>query len=322
MRRVRPGEKVPTDGEVVDGRSAVDESMLTGESMPVDKAPGSAVTGATTNSSGVLTVRASAVGAETALARIVALVQQAQSGKGQAQRLADRVSAVFVAVVIIACPCALGLATPTAIMVGTGRGADLGILIKGVEALERTRAVTTVVFDKTGTLTRGEMALTDVVPADGQPRAALLRLAGAVEADSEHPIGAAIAAAARADGAALPSTSDFAALPGNGVRADVRDGTGLRTVWVGRRTLAAEAGLVLPSKLDHAAEALELAGRTAVLAGWDGQVRGVLAVADTVKDGARDTVRRLQRMGLAVAMITGDNARTARATSACLSDGS
>src|SRR5680860_1526863 len=200
--------------------------MLTGESMPVDKTPGSAVTGATTNTSGVLTVRASAVGAQTALARIVALVQQAQSGKGQAQRLADCVPAVIavalltllgwalladapqaglvaaVAVLIIACPCALGLATPTAIMVGTGRGADLGILIKGVEALERTRAVTTVVFDKTGTLTRGEMALTDVVPADGQPRAALLRLAGAVEADSEHPIGAAIAAAARADGAA------------------------------------------------------------------------------------------------------------------------
>ena len=337
LMRIRPGEKVPTDGVVEDGASAVDESMLTGESVPVEKTTGSTVTGATVNASGVLVVRATAVGAETALSQIVKLVADAQAGKGEAQRLADRISAVFVpvvlvlalltfagwtvvagdpvgglvaavAVLIIACPCALGLATPTAIMVGTGRGADLGILIKGVEVLERTRTITTVVFDKTGTLTTGRMSLTDVQAA-ATTEEELLRRVGAVEADSEHPIGQAITTAARSRVGTLPAAGDFEALAGHGVRADV-DGA---TVWVGRRKLLAEAGLILAEDLDDRARALESAGKTAVFAGWEGEVRGVLAVADTVKDDAAAIVDRLHDMGLTVAMITGDNARTAQA---------
>ena len=338
LLRVRPGEKVPTDGEVVAGVSAVDESMLTGESVPVEKAPGDPVTGATVNASGVLTVRATRVGAETALAQIVRLVEDAQASKGHIQRLADRVAGVFVpvviaialaafagwwllandpkgglvaavAVLIIACPCALGLATPTAIMVGTGRGAELGVLIKSVEVLEQTRRITTVVFDKTGTLTRGEMSLTDTVPAAGLDEAELLRRAGAVEADSEHPIGRAIAATARQRVGTLPPVTGFEALAGRGARADV-EGT---TVWVGRRKLLADAGLLLPAALEDAAERLEDEGKTVVFAGWDGEVRGVLAVADTLKEGAPELVARLHGMGLQVAMLTGDNARTAQA---------
>jgi cation-transporting ATPase V len=338
LLRVRPGEKVPTDGEVVDGASAVDESMLTGESVPVDKAPGDPVTGATVNTSGVLTVRATRVGAETALAQIVRLVEDAQASKGHIQRLADRVAGVFVpvviaialatfagwtllagdpqaglvaavAVLIIACPCALGLATPTAIMVGTGRGAELGVLIKGVEVLEQTRRITTVVFDKTGTLTRGEMALTDAVPAAGVDEDQLLCRAGAVEADSEHPIGRAIATAAREQAGTLAEVTGFQALAGRGARADV-DGS---TVWVGRGKLMADAGLLTLAAIEEAAEQLEAAGKTAVFAGWDGEVRGVLAVADTLKDGAAELVGRLHAMGLEVAMLTGDNARTAQA---------
>jgi cation-transporting ATPase V len=344
--RVRPGEKIPVDGEVTDGASAVDESMLTGESVPVEKAAGERVAGATLNTSGVLTVRATAVGADTALAQIVRLVERAQAGKGQAQRLADRVSAVFVpavialaaltfagwwllggdpvkavgaavAVLIIACPCALGLATPTAIMVGTGRGAELGILIKSVEVLERARRVTTVVFDKTGTLTRGRMALTDALPGQGTSPDDLLRLAGAAEVSSEHPVGAAIASAARERGG-LPPAQGFRALAGAGVRADVETAPGgpAVTVWVGRRKLAAEAGLLLPGALEAAAERLERHGRTVVLAGWEGEVRGVLAVADTLKPGAREQVGRLHAMGLEVAMLSGDNATTAAAIAA------
>ncbi|HEY6424734.1 MAG TPA: heavy metal translocating P-type ATPase [Pseudonocardiaceae bacterium] len=338
LLRIRPGEKIPTDGEVVGGASAVDESMLTGESVPVDKTVGATVAGATVNTSGVLTMRATAVGSDTALAQIVSLVATAQAGKGQAQRLADRISSIFVpavivialatfagwwllggdpvkgliagvAVLIVACPCALGLATPVAIMVGTGRGASLGILIKSVGVLEATRKITTVVFDKTGTLTRGEMALTDSEPGAGTDPAELLRRAGAVEADSEHPIGHAIAAAARHAYGVLPPVSGFASVAGHGVRAEV-DG---QTVWVGRRKLAAEAGLGLPAELDRAAAWLEAQGRTAVYAGWDGQVRGVLAVSDTLKDGAAGAVAELHRMGLKVTMITGDNTRTAQA---------
>jgi cation-transporting ATPase V len=339
--RVRPGEKVPVDGEVIEGASAVDESMLTGESLPVEKSAGADVTGSTINASGVLTVRATAVGADSALARIVDMVERAQAGKGAAQRLADRVSAVFVpavlvialltlgvwwlglgrpvdgltaavSVLIIACPCALGLATPTAVMVGTGRGADLGILIKGVEVLERTRDVDVVVFDKTGTLTRGEMAVVDLVAGDGTDAAALLATTATAEADSEHPIGAAIVAAARDRGLAVGRPTAFTAVAGHGVRADI-DGA---TVWVGTRKLAAEAGLVLPEAIDDAAERAERAGRTAVVAGWDGEVRGVVAVADTVKDDAADAVARLHAMGIATAMITGDNHRTAAAIAA------
>jgi copper-transporting P-type ATPase V len=336
--RVRPGEKIPTDGEVVDGASAVDESMLTGESVPVEKTVGDTVAGATINTSGVLTVRATAVGADTALAQIVRLVQEAQGGKAPVQRLADRVSAVFVpiviaiaaasfagwallggdplagliaavAVLIIACPCALGLATPIAIMVGTGRGAELGVLIKQIETLERTRDITTVVFDKTGTLTRGEMTVTDVAPADGIDADALLRAAGAAEADSEHPIGQAIAEAARERVGQLPPATGFDAAAGRGVRSRV-DGT---EVFVGRRKWLADAGLLVPEQVDADAEQLEAEGKTAVLAGWDGEARGVVAIADTLKDGATDVVAALQRMGLKVAMITGDNARTGHA---------
>jgi len=346
LLRVRPGEKVPVDGEVVDGAGAVDESMLTGESVPVEKTAGDRVAGATLNASGLLTVRATAVGADTALAQIVRLVEQAQAGKGQVQRLADRISAVFVpaviaaaaltlagwwllasdpvagltaavAVLIIACPCALGLATPTAIMVGTGRGAELGVLIKSVEVLERTRRITTVVFDKTGTLTEGRMSLTDVVAVQGVTEAELLRLAGAAEAGSEHPIGTAVSAAARAGGE-LPPVKGFRTLTGHGVRAEVQSGPDgpLVTVWVGRRKLAAEAGLLLPGALEDAAERLEREAKTVVLAGWDGQVRGVLAVADTLKEGAREQVGRLGAMGLEVAMLSGDNATTAGAIAA------
>jgi copper-transporting P-type ATPase V len=345
LLRVRPGEKVPVDGEVVDGASAVDESMLTGESVPVDKVPGDRVAGATVNTSGVLTVRATAVGADTALAQIVQLVEQAQAGKGELQRLADRISAVFVplvmaaaaltfagwavlggdpvkgliagvAVLIIACPCALGLATPTAIMVGTGRGAELGILIKSVEVLERTRRITTVVVDKTGTLTRGQMALIDVVPAQGVQAEELLRLAGAVEADSEHPIGTAVAAAARQQGE-LPAAQQFQAVAGQGVHAEVaaRAGGPVR-VWVGRPKLAADAGLLVPAALAAAAERLEQEGKTSVLVGWQGEARGVLAVADTLKDGAAELVGRLHGMGLEVVMLTGDNQATTEAIAA------
>jgi heavy metal translocating P-type ATPase len=343
--RVRPGEKVPVDGEVVDGASAVDESMLTGESVPVDKGPGDTVAGATVNRQGVLTVRATAVGADTALARIVRLVAEAQGSKAPVQRLADRVAGVFVpvvmvialatfgawalifgrplvglmaaiAVLIVACPCALGLATPMAIMVGTGRGAALGVLIKGGEVLERAKGIDTVVFDKTGTLTVGEMSLTDVVPAEGSPvdEAELLRWAAAAEAGSEHPVGRAVVAGARlrqvvAEPAEPLEAGAFEAVAGLGVRAEV----GGRTVVVGQRRFLADSGLVVPPDVEAAADRLEAEGRTVVVAGWDGQAHGVLAVADTLRDGAEAAIAELTAMGVEVAMITGDNARTAAA---------
>jgi cation-transporting ATPase V len=336
--RVRPGEKIPVDGEVIDGRAAVDESMLTGESVPVEKRIGDRVAGATVNTDGLLTVRATAVGADTALAQIVRLVEQAQGGKAPIQRLADRVSAVFVpavvgvaaatfagwaliaanpiagmtaavAVLIIACPCALGLATPTAIMVGTGRGADMGILVKGGEVLEASKKVDTVVFDKTGTLTRAQMQLTDVIPGKRQKTELVLQIAAAVESGSEHPIGAAIVAGARERGLEIPVATEFANLAGHGVRAEV-DG---QPVLVGRRKLVDDHDLRLPDHLAEVAAELEEQGRTAVFVGRDSQVVGVLAVADTIKDDAVDVVRQLHAMGLQVAMITGDNARTATA---------
>jgi cation-transporting ATPase V len=336
--RVRPGEKIPVDGQVADGRAAVDESMLTGESVPVEKAPGDHVAGATVNIDGVLTVRATAVGADTALAQIVRLVEQAQGGKAPVQRLADRVSAVFVpavvgiaaatfagwtllaanpvagmtaavAVLIIACPCALGLATPTAITVGTGRGADMGILVKGGEALEASKQIDTVVFDKTGTLTRAEMRLTDVIAGKRRQPDHVLRIAAAAESGSEHPIGAAIVAGARERSLQVPAATAFANLAGHGVCAEI-DG---HPVLVGRRKLINEHGLDLPEHLARAAAELEERGRTAVFVGRDGHVVGVLAVADTVKDDAADVVSQLHAMGLHVAMITGDNARTAAA---------
>ncbi|BDE17282.1 putative copper-exporting P-type ATPase V [Mycobacterium kiyosense] len=336
--RVRPGEKIPVDGEVTDGRAAVDESMLTGESVPVEKRVGDHVAGATVNIDGLLTVRATAVGADTALAQIVRLVEQAQGGKPPVQRLADRVSAVFVpvvvgvaaatfvgwtliaadpvggmtaavAVLIIACPCALGLATPTAITVGTGRGAEMGILVKGGEVLEASKKIDTVVFDKTGTLTRAQMRLTDVIAGKRRQPDLVLRIAAAVESGSEHPIGVAIVAGARERELEIPAATAFANLAGHGVRAEI-DG---RTVLVGRRKLVDEQGLLLPNHLAASAAELEEQGRTAVFVGRDDQVVGVLAVADTVKGDAADVVRQLHAMGLQVVMITGDNARTAAA---------
>ena len=335
--RVRPGEKIPVDAVVLEGTSAVDESMLTGESVPVDKAPGDAVVGATLNAHGVLTVVAAAVGSDTALAQIVRLVEEAQGTKAPVQHLADRIAGVFVpvvlglaaltlagwwiagrpgdglvaavAVLIIACPCALGLATPTAIMVGTGRGAGMGILIKGGEVLERSKRIDTVVFDKTGTLTMGRMSVTDVVPAPGVDAAELLRRAAAVEAGSEHPVGRAVVERARADGVAVAPVEDFAAVAGHGVTGTV-DGV---TVVVGRRALLTDAWQVISDDVAAAAERLEADGKTAVLAGWDGAARGVIAVADTVKPNAAAVVAELAEMGIGCVMITGDNRPTAEA---------
>jgi len=338
--RVRPGEKIPVDGEVVGGASAVDESMLTGESIPVDKSEGDRVAGATINTSGALTIRATAVGSDTALAQIVRLVEDAQASKAPVQRLVDGVSAVFVpvvlalasvtflawwlvvgdatggltaavAVLIIACPCALGLATPTALMVGAGRGASLGVLIKGGEVLQQAKRIDTVVFDKTGTLTRGEMELVDVHAPGQEDPGDLLRLAGVVEASSEHPVASAIVKGARQRGLDLPEADGFSSVAGHGVYATVGD----RRVMVGRRKLMAEQGLRLADELERKALEWEELGRTAVFAGWDGRVRGVLAVADTVKDNAAAIVEDLRGMGIQVAMITGDNVRTGESIS-------
>ena len=338
---IRPGEKIATDGVVIAGHSAVDTSMLTGEPVPVEAGPGDTVTGGCVNVGGRLIVRATRVGAETQLAQMARLVTQAQAGKAQAQRLADRVSAVFVpvvfaiaavtligwlaaggsaasaftaavAVLIIACPCAMGLATPTAILVGTGRGAQLGILIKGPEALENTRRVDTVVLDKTGTVTTGRMTLTDLVAAPGLDELELLRYAGAVEAASEHPIAAAITAGARLRLAQpdLPDISDFSAHFGQGVSALV-DG---HAVLVGRPTwLADEWALTIPSELARAAEEAEDKGQTATFVAWDGAVAGVLIVADTVKPTSPEAIRRLRAMGLRPVLLTGDHERAARA---------
>ncbi|MFD3516762.1 heavy metal translocating P-type ATPase [Streptomyces sp. NPDC058657] len=337
---VRPGEKVATDGRVVEGDSAVDASLLTGESVPVDVGPGDPVTGATVNAGGRLVVEATRVGADTQLARMARMVEDAQNGKAQVQRLADRISAVFVpvvllialgtlvtwllvtndptaaftaavAVLIIACPCALGLATPTALMVGTGRGAQLGILIKGPEVLESTRRVDTVVLDKTGTVTTGRMALVDVLPAAGVDRAQLLRLAGALEHASEHPIARAIAAGAAAAGP-LPDVTGFVNVPGLGVRGTVEG----HSVWVGQEKLLTDRAVELPVALADAKAAAEAAGRTAVVAAWDGEARGVLTVADTVKDTSAEAVRRLRALGLTPVLLTGDNRAVADAVAA------
>ncbi|OEV29133.1 carbonate dehydratase [Streptomyces nanshensis] len=333
---VRPGETVATDGTVTEGASAVDTSMLTGESVPVDVAAGDTVTGATVNVSGRLVVTATRIGSDTQLARMARTVEEAQSGKAAVQRLADRVSAVFVpvvlvlaaatlagwllttgdaasaftaavAVLIIACPCALGLATPTALMVGTGRGAQLGILIKGPEVLESTRRIDTVVLDKTGTVTTGRMELHDAVPGEGVTEDELLRLAGALEDASEHPIARAIARGAReragAQAPPLPTPEGFENLAGLGVRGTVEG----RAVQVGR------AAGELPARLAEAMTAAEAAGRTAVVVSWDGAVRGVLTVADTVKDTSAQAVRELRELGLTPVLLTGDNRAVAEA---------
>lgn len=329
---VRPGEKIATDGVIIAGTSAVDASMLTGESMPVEVGEGDAVTGATVNAGGRLVVRATRVGADTQLAQMAKLVEDAQSGKAEVQRLADKVSGIFVpiviviaiatlgawlgagfptaaaftaavAVLIIACPCALGLATPTALLVGTGRGAQMGILIKGPEVLESTRKVDTVVLDKTGTVTSGKMTLTDVHTADGVDRSELLRLAGAVEDASEHPIAQAIAKAATQETGTLPTPEDFANIEGKGVQGIV-DG---HAVLVGRDSLLADWSQQLPKGLAEAKAAAERQGKTAVAVGWDGQARGVLVVADTVKPTSAEAITQLKRLGLTPVLLTGDN---------------
>ena len=327
---VRPGERIATDGVVEEGASAVDAAMLTGESVPVDVGRGDAVTGATVNTSGRLVVRATRVGADTQLARMAKLVEDAQTGKAQVQRLADRVAAVFVpvvivlslltlavwwvlgdpgrgfsaavAVLIIACPCALGLATPVALLVGTGRGAQLGILIKGPEVLESTRAVDTVVLDKTGTVTTGVMAVVDVVAAEGEDPTAALRRVAAVEAASEHPIARAVAAEGAARTGSLPAVHDFANVAGRGVTGTVE---GVE-VTAGRPSFLAGAGLELPDGLAAALADGSARGRTVVAAGWEGRVRLLVAVADTPKEGAADAVASLRALGLRPVLLTGD----------------
>jgi Cu+-exporting ATPase len=341
---VRPGERVATDGTVVSGTSALDASMLTGEAVPVEVGVGDTVVGATVNAGGRLLVRATRVGGDTQLAQMARLVQDAQNGKAQVQRLADRVSAVFVpvvivlslatlgfwlgtgagaetaftaavAVLIIACPCALGLATPTALMVGTGRGAQLGILIKGPEVLESTRRVDTVVLDKTGTVTTGRMSLVAVHPAEGEDRSEVLRLAGALEDSSEHPIAAAVAAAARDELGALPPVEEFANLEGLGVQGVVAaaDGTATHAVVVGRARLLAAWSQPLPADLDRLQDEAEAQGRTVVAVGWDGRARGILVVADTVKPTSAEALRRLRDLGLRPVLLTGDNRAAALA---------
>ncbi|MFH9615005.1 heavy metal translocating P-type ATPase [Streptomyces pratensis] len=336
---VRPGEKIATDGTVVEGTSAVDTSMLTGESLPVDAAPGDPVTGATLNVSGRLVVEATRVGADTQLARMSRLVEDAQNGKAAAQRLADRVSAVFVpvvllialvtlvaqllatdditgsftaavAVLIIACPCALGLATPTALMAGTGRGAQLGILIKGPEVLETARRIDTIVLDKTGTVTTGRMTLGRVHTAPGTTEADVLRLAGALEHASGHPVARAVAAGAAArTGGTLPATADFTDVPGLGVRGTVEG----HQVVAGRPQLLAGAGIILPPSLADALAEAAGQGRTTVAVAWDGLARGVLEVADTVKESSAEAVAELRVLGIHPILLTGDNRAAADA---------
>jgi Cu+-exporting ATPase len=335
---VRPGEKVATDGTIEDGSSAVDASMLTGESVPVEVGPGDEVVGATVNVGGRIVVLATRVGAETQLAQMAQLVEEAQTGKAEVQRLADRVSGIFVpfvialslatlgywfgtaqppaaaftaavAVLIVACPCALGLATPTALLVGTGRGAQLGILIKGPQVLESTRTVDTVVLDKTGTVTTGEMTMVDVVPADGVTGFELLRLAGALENASEHPIARAIAAGARERVGQPPTVDGFVNEAGRGVRGTV----GGHEVTVGRAALWAAD---LPSELAAAKADADAAGRTSVTVGWDGVIRGLLVVSDTVKPTSAQAVRQLKKLGLTPILLTGDNSAAAEAVAA------
>ena len=333
---VRPGEKIATDGVVASGVSSVDASMLTGEAIPVDIAPGDHVTGATVNVGGRIVVTATRVGADTQLAQMAKLVEEAQSGKADAQRLADRISAVFVpivfaiaavtlvawlvitgdvaaaftasvAVLIIACPCALGLATPTALLVGTGRGAQLGILIKGPEVLESTRLVDTIVLDKTGTVTTGRMTLTDVIPAVGVERTEVLRVAGAIEDGSEHPIAQAIVRAARDEIGELPGVESFENIAGRGVSGMVEG----RAVLAGRPALMADWSLALSPDLQAAYDAAEDDAKTAVVVAWDGAVRAVLVVTDTVKADAAPALEALRGLGLRPMLLTGDNARAA-----------
>ncbi len=337
---VRPGEKIPVDGTVEEGASSVDESMLTGESMPVEKRPGDEVFGATLNRTGAFRFRATKVGSETALQQIVRLVQEAQGSKAPIARLADAVSGVFtpivlgiaivtfaawlvaapdaklatalvraVSVLIIACPCALGLATPTAILVGTGRGAEIGVLIKGGQALETAHQVRTIVFDKTGTITRGQPAVTDILPCDRLPEEELLRLAASAERPSEHSLGEAIVRAARQRGIALGEPEDFDAVAGHGIEATLEG----KRLLVGNRALLAECGVPLGAAAERLLADLASAGKTPMLLAIDGRLAGVIAVADPVKPEAQQAVETLRRMGLEMVMMTGDDRRTAMA---------
>ena len=334
---VRPGERIATDGVVAEGSSAVDQSMVTGESLPVEVGPGTEVVGATVNAGGRLVVRATRVGADTQLAQMARLVEKAQSGKAEVQRLADRISAVFVpivivlavgtlgfwlgtgaapgmaltaavAVLIIACPCALGLATPMALLVGTGRGAQLGILIKGPEVLESTRRIDTIVLDKTGTLTTGEMTVIDVLTAPGEDPATAIRLAGALESASEHPIARAIAAGAAARVGDLPPPVEFANAEGLGVTGVVA-GT---AVVVGRKALLDDWSMDVPPELDEQRQRAERAGHTAVLVGWDGRARAAFVVADAVKPSSAVAIADLRSLELTPVLLTGDNEAVAR----------
>jgi copper-transporting P-type ATPase V len=336
--KVYPGEKIPVDGLVVEGWSAVAESMLTGESAPVEKHAGDQLAAATLNTHGVLIFRATAVGKDTALGQVIRLVENAQSSKAGVQSLVDRIARVFVpavlaaalltflgwwllggtatgglfaavAVLIVACPCSLGLATPMAIMVGTGRGAELGVLVKNGEVLELAKRISTVAFDKTGTLTQGDMSTVDIISASDCDEEEMLLFAGALEAHSEHPIGEAIARRARRRPGALPTVSGFTAIPGHGVAGNING----VDVCVGRRSLMFQRGMVLSRSIEQQVIAVEKQGNTAVLVGWDGKVQGSLGVTDALKYNAREVVGQLKDMGLDVAVITGDNERTAQA---------
>ncbi|MGG7649289.1 MULTISPECIES: heavy metal translocating P-type ATPase [Pseudomonas] len=333
---VKPGEKIPTDGDVSDGQSTVDESMLTGESMPVDKHPGSPVIGGTLNGSGVLTFKASRIGADTALAQIIRMVEEAQSSTAQIQRLADQVTGYFVpavvavallalvgwslagnfpqgllafiAVLIISCPCALGVATPAALMVGVGKGADNGILIRGGEVLERAEKLSTVVFDKTGTITRGEPNVTDVISFGTASENEVLKLAAAVESGSEHPLGAAIVRAARHRDISLPKATGINGIAGHGIEGSIDS----RKIWLGNRRLFARQGIATEAAEEHLIR-LEADGKTAMLVGVDDRLVGVIAVADTIKPEAAEAVAALQASGIKVVLLSGDNHRTAEA---------
>ncbi|MDT3706244.1 MAG: heavy metal translocating P-type ATPase [Thiobacillus sp.] len=338
---VRPGEKIPTDGQVLEGNSSVDESMLTGESMPVEKAADSAVIGGTLNRTGLFRFKATRVGAETALAQIIKMVEDAQASTAAVQRLADKVTAYFVpvvvavaflaffgwwaagnfpqgllafiAVLIIACPCALGIATPAALMVGVGKGAEAGILIRGAEVLERAEKLTTVVFDKTGTLTRGEPNVTDIVALGAATEEEILRLAAAVEAGSEHPLGEAIVRAAQQRELALPKVEGFEAIPGHGIRGRVDD----RAALLGNRRLFTRENIDVTAA-EVAMTRLETEGKTAMLVGMNGELAGIIAVADTLKPEAQEAVSALQQESIEVILLTGDNQRTAHAIAAQL----
>ena len=336
---VKPGEKIPVDGEIIEGRSAIDESMVTGESIPIDKVAGDAVIGATINKNGSLQIKATKVGKDTALAQIVKIVEEAQGSKAEIQRLADKISGVFVPVVVviavatffiwyfavtpgdfrsaliptisilvIACPCALGLATPTSIMAGSGRAAEMGLLFKGGEHLENTRSIDTVVLDKTGTVTKGEPALTDVTVTEGFAENEVLQLIATAENQSEHPLAQAIVQGVKEKGLTLLEVTHFEALPGYGIQATVSG----KAVLVGTRKLMRERNVaILDSEV--AMEKLEAEGKTAMLIAVDNQLAGVVAVADTVKETSKEAIARLQALGLDVIMLTGDNQRTAEA---------